>query len=361
VMPDQVSDAILLERFVSRREEAAFVALVERHGPRVEGICRRLLHNEHDVEDISQATFFILARKAAGISWRESVGGWLSAVAHRLALGARADYWRQQQRENTFTSLTRGGTANDYGDGAGRLPEKYHPLADPSGESDRRDLGRVLYEELSQLPAKYQEPLLLCDLEGRTHEEAAERLGWPAGSMSRRLARARALLRRRLIHRGVSLAIGFLGFTLVAFGAWSIAHKETRSAVAIRQVMAPLQPLSEDRPEIPSILSRIDGSLDTPDHDQVITLARLAARIATAIENHDPGTNQDVWQTYAIEMRLSAGLLALATHENNRPDMILAARRLNASCLNCHDLFRKSRSTLLMETPPIPGIGTAPL
>ena len=98
-MPEPLSDAILLERFVSFREEAAFVALVERHGPLVQRTCRRILRNEHDVEDVFQATFLVLARRAAGIPWRESVAGWLRAVAHRLALGARSDLTRQKRRE----------------------------------------------------------------------------------------------------------------------------------------------------------------------------------------------------------------------------------------------------------------------
>jgi RNA polymerase sigma-70 factor (ECF subfamily) len=98
-MPEQLSDAILLKRFVSRREEAAFVTLVERHGPLVQRVCRGVLRNEHDVEDVFQATFLVLARRASGIPWRESVGAWLSAVAYRLALGARSDLSRQRRRE----------------------------------------------------------------------------------------------------------------------------------------------------------------------------------------------------------------------------------------------------------------------
>ena len=337
-MPEQVSDAILLERFVSRREEAAFVALVERHGPRVEGICRRLLHNEHDVEDVSQATFFVLARKAAGVSWRGSVGGWLSSVAHRLALGARSDIWRQQQRESAFTNLTRGCATDQFKGSAGRLADKNHPLADPLGEIERRDLNRVLYEELSHLPEKYREPVLLCDLEGQTHEEAARQLGWPAGSISRRLERARALLRRRLIHRGVALAIGLIGVTLVVFGAWSTAQNGPSSAVTIRQAMAPL---AGGSPGIQSVLSRVDGPRALPDRDQVTRLAQQASRIATEIESHDPGRNPDIWRSLAAEMRRWADVLARATQEDDRTGMILAARRLDASCLNCHDLFRE--------------------
>src|SRR5262249_26295380 len=89
------SDSTLLERFVSRREEAAFEDLVRRHGPRVERICRRILRNEHDMEDVFQATFLVLARKAAGITWRESIGPWLDSVARRLALHARSGASRQ--------------------------------------------------------------------------------------------------------------------------------------------------------------------------------------------------------------------------------------------------------------------------
>ena len=90
-MAKYVSDSTLLERFVSRREEAAFDDLVKRHGPRVAGTCRQLLRNEQDVEDVFQATFLVLAHKAAGMPWRESVGSWLCAVARRLAMNARVD------------------------------------------------------------------------------------------------------------------------------------------------------------------------------------------------------------------------------------------------------------------------------
>ena len=103
------SDLTLLDRFVSHQEEAAFVALVKRHGPRVQGTCRRVLRNEHDVEEVYQATFLLLARKAAVVAWRDSVGGWLCAVAYRLALAARADASRHQRREASFGTLAAAG------------------------------------------------------------------------------------------------------------------------------------------------------------------------------------------------------------------------------------------------------------
>src|SRR6516164_6525835 len=94
-----VPDGQLLERFTLRREEAAFTALVRRHGPLVLGVCRRVLHNHHDAEDAFQATFLILARKARAITKQESVAGWLYQVAYRTALRARARAAGRQARE----------------------------------------------------------------------------------------------------------------------------------------------------------------------------------------------------------------------------------------------------------------------
>jgi RNA polymerase sigma factor (sigma-70 family) len=339
-MPDQVSDAILLERFVSGREEAAFVALVQRHGPLVEGTCRRVLRNEHDVEDVFQATFLVLARKAAGIPWRGSVGGWLCSVAHRLALGARSDHSRQQRREVSITTLAQSGPAVGAGGNGGLLPEKYHPLADPWVEIERRDLRRLLDDELLELPEKYRAPVVLCDLEGRTHEEAARQLGCPAGSMSRRLQRARALLRRRLIHRGLTLLIGLLGIVLGVLGARSIAYRDHRPMIEIRQAMTPLKPLLENANGAEQMFARVDRArAGSPDHDQLVNLARQAAHIASGIEGHDPGRNRDDWREYVVEMRKSAMMLAQATQENDSFSMLSAARRLDSSCQKCHKLF----------------------
>ena len=189
-MPEQVSDAILLERYVSRREEAAFVALVQRHGPLVQGICRRVLRNEHDVEDVSRRLFSSWREKRpesrGGNRWGDGWAPWL--IDWRWAPGRtpRASSGARLRSRLWF------GTGRQPFDGRNRfwLPETYHPLADPSVEVERHELRRVLDDELLHLPEKYRAPVVLCDLEGRTHEEAARQLGWPAGSMSRRLARA---------------------------------------------------------------------------------------------------------------------------------------------------------------------------
>jgi RNA polymerase sigma factor (sigma-70 family) len=180
-----VSDAELLERFATRREEAAFEALLERHGPMVLGVCRRVLRHPHDAEDAFQATFLVLARKAGSVRRRGSVGGWLYEVAYHAALKARAEAVRRHEHEGQARNMT---------------------TSDPETELAWRELRLVLDEELGRLPRKYRLPLVLCYLDGKSNREVARELGWPAGSMARRLARARELLRDRLTRRGVALS-----------------------------------------------------------------------------------------------------------------------------------------------------------
>jgi RNA polymerase sigma factor (sigma-70 family) len=183
-----LTDRQLLQRFAAGGDEAAFAALVQRHGPMVLGVGRRLL-GAADAEDAFQATFLVLARRAQAVQWQDSVGGWLYAVAYRIARRSRADAARRRARERQPGGRT---------------------AAEPPDELLRWELRRVLDEELSRLPAKYRSPLLLCYLEGKTNEEAARLLGWPIGSMSRRLARGRQLLRDRLIRRGLALTAAAL-------------------------------------------------------------------------------------------------------------------------------------------------------
>jgi RNA polymerase sigma factor (sigma-70 family) len=340
-MAEQLSDAILLERFVSRREEAAFVALVERHGPLVQRICRRVLRNEHDIEDVFQATFLVLARRAAGISWCESVGGWLGAVAHRLALGARADLSRQNRRETPMTTMA--GRRPGYGlwgPEAGLL-EELHPCADPVAEVEQRELGRLVKDELLRLPEKYRSPVVLCYFEGRTHEEAARQLGYPAGSMSRRLKRASALLRRRLLHRGFSFTIGFLlvGFAIVS--AWKSGGAHDATAASVRSAMSSLKPHcgGETGMQMQPLIDEIDRSGADRSMQKIAAFARRVTQVADEIEPYSPGRLKDDWRKYSGEMRNSAIMLAQATQANDHASMLGAARRLNAACLGCHETF----------------------
>jgi RNA polymerase sigma factor (sigma-70 family) len=178
-------DAELLERFVRERDEAAFEVLLWRHGPMVLNLCRRLLHQEQDAEDAFQATFLTLVRKARSIGRADAVASWLYRVAHRIALAARAH--------------------------SARPINRLLPLLDPAVDETTpdfiwRELRLVLDEEVNRLPSKYRTPFVLCYLEGRTNEEAAQELGCPKGTILSRLSRARERLRRRLLQRGVMLS-----------------------------------------------------------------------------------------------------------------------------------------------------------
>jgi RNA polymerase sigma factor (sigma-70 family) len=187
---DSATDAELLECFVRRRDEAAFEALVRRHGPLVLGVCRRVLRNEADAEDAFQATFVVLARKAASLRQRGLLGNWLYGVAHNTALKARAMNQKRRAKEQH---------------GAARV-------AAPDGAW--QELQGVLDEELSRLPEKYRVPIVLCDLEGKAIKDAARLLGVPQGTAASRLARGRALLARRLARHGIVLSGGALAALL---------------------------------------------------------------------------------------------------------------------------------------------------
>jgi len=183
-------DGQLLERYLSRRDEAAFEALVNLHGPMVLGLCRRVLRDPRDVEDAFQATFLVLVRKAPTIRDRGLLSNWLYGVAYRVARRARTNTLRRREREFGAAKLE-----------ASAVPES----------ADVLGIGPVLDQELTRLPQKYRAPLILCYLKGRTHDEAAEDLGCPVGTVRSRLARGRDLLRRRLTSRGYAPTAAILG------------------------------------------------------------------------------------------------------------------------------------------------------
>lgn len=176
-----LSEGQLLDRFVTRQDEAAFEALVARHGPMVLGVCRRMLRDPNDVDDAFQATFLVLVRKAGSLRQRELLGNWLYGVAFKIAVRARATVSRRHASETPDV------------EGLAQRPSNGGP--EPA-----------LHEEVHHLPEKYRLPVVLCYLEGLTHDEAAARLSWPVGTVKGRLARARELLRSRLVRRGVTVA-----------------------------------------------------------------------------------------------------------------------------------------------------------
>jgi RNA polymerase sigma factor (sigma-70 family) len=179
-------DGQLLGRFVDHGDEAAFAALLRRHGPMVWGVCRRLLPH-HDAEEAFQATLLVLARKAAAVRPRGMVANWLYGVAQRVALQARRTAARRRARERQVTPLPEPGVAGH---------EPWH------------DLLPWLDQELARLPEKYRVAIVLCDLEGTTRKEAARQLGCPEGTLAARVARGRALLARRLARQGLILPAG---------------------------------------------------------------------------------------------------------------------------------------------------------
>lgn len=192
-----LTDAQLLHEFVQRREETAFAALVQRHAPMVYGVCRRMLSGEQDAEDAFQATFMVLARRAASIRKRQSLAGWLYGVARRVALKARLRTARQRHAEKL-----------------GMDPASNPKGPDAAEQAARSEAGAVVDEELQHLPEKYRLPLILCYFQGLTYEEAADELGLPSGSMGKRLHQAQDRLRQRLVRRGVALSVGGLAAAL---------------------------------------------------------------------------------------------------------------------------------------------------
>jgi RNA polymerase sigma factor (sigma-70 family) len=177
-----LSDAQLLERFLEGHDEgaeSAFNVLVERHGPMVLAVCGRVLRDPHDAQDAFQATFLVLVRKAGAIHKRESIADWLHGVARRVSARARADLARRrsvERRAVTRTLIT------------------YQPSRP---EVDARD-------EVEHLPHDLRAPVVLCYLQGLTHEQTARQLGWPVGTVRSRLARARSRLRADLRRRGIA-------------------------------------------------------------------------------------------------------------------------------------------------------------
>jgi RNA polymerase sigma factor (sigma-70 family) len=197
---EELSDEGLLDRFLGQDDataEAAFRAIVVRHGPMVLGVCRHVLNQLQDAEDAFQATFLVLARKGGSIRDRRVLARWLHEVACRIAMRSRTVGVRRRLHERQGGEMAATVTSEN------------------SGWSE---LKPIIHEEVNHLPEKYRLPVILSYLEGKTNEEVARLLDWPVGTVKGRLSRARDLLRSRLTRRGLALSAAFL-FTALSDGA----------------------------------------------------------------------------------------------------------------------------------------------
>ncbi len=208
-------DGALLDSFLSEGDEAAFEALVDRHGPMVRGVCRRILRSPHDADDAFQATFLVLARKGGRLRDPDRLGPWLYGVATRVAGKARAS-------RRKFEAIVDVPVRED-------------------GGADWSDVMPIIDGELARLSSRHREVLVACLVEGATAEEASRRLACPVGTVKSRLARAREALRARLTGRGVAPAVALAAlestdvFTF-ASPVWSTLIRATLETVTTRTV-----------------------------------------------------------------------------------------------------------------------------
>ncbi len=210
----EASDRELLRRFVTYRDEEAFARLLRRHRPMVQGVSLRVLGNWHDSEDVVQATFLVLARKAGTLRWQESAASWLYRGAYHLSLKVRSAAGRRQ-----------------------RLQQQTPVRAALDAFEDIRlsEAQALLDAELAALPDKYRTPLLLCCLQAITRDEAARQLGWSLATLKRRLAKGRELLQARLARRGLTLSAA-LGASLLRPGGGAVEASATSAqAVALAE------------------------------------------------------------------------------------------------------------------------------
>jgi RNA polymerase sigma factor (sigma-70 family) len=247
------SDGQLLQRFATQREEAAFAALLRRHGRLVWSVCRHILPREHDAEDAFQATFLVLARRASAIRKTEAVASWLHGVAYRIAMKAKKMTARRQERERRAAA---------------------HETQPASGDLAARELQAILDEELVRLPEKCRAPFVLCCLEGRSRQEAAAELGWKVGTVSSRIAQARRLLQQQLLRRGVTLSAA-----LTAGVLWGPSVSASMPAALVQPTLKAALLVAAGRTvsqvAVPSIAALVQGGLKT------MTTAKM--KIATAL------------------------------------------------------------------------------
>lgn len=291
------SDAALLQRFIDQSDETAFETLVWRHGPLVMGTCRRMLRDAHDAEDAFQATFLVLFRKASSVRRRRSLGSWLFKVAYRVALRARSRACGRHEQEQT----------------------QLDPPA-PTSEPDLlgADVRPILDEQLQGLPEKYRAPLVLHYLEGMTVAQVADELSWPPGTVSVRLDRAKRLLRKRLLARGLSLSAAPLAFEL----GHGIASAQVTAGLVATTVQAAqaytTAPLAGTVPA--SVVALVEGETRTMFLTKIKLVAALLVTACVAV-----GAAAGAWQAMTFSAAEPAAQQQVPVHNPNESPVEAAA------------------------------------
>ncbi|SIO58776.1 RNA polymerase sigma factor, sigma-70 family [Singulisphaera sp. GP187] len=230
-----LDDAELLRRFLrgDAAAEAAFGALVQRHAPMVLRVCRDVTGDPHDAQDVAQATFLILAQKAHSVRRHETLANWLFGTARRVAARASRDSVRRRRHERRYVETA-----------AERRP------SDPTSDGLDRDWSG-LYQELDRLPERYRVPIVLCDLEGLTHEQAAIAMECPQRTLQTRLYRSRERLGRRLVRRGLMPAVGLMEGAFIAEArsvaittAWADFTTHAATQLALGRAAAAVAPVA---------------------------------------------------------------------------------------------------------------------
>lgn len=333
-MTERVTDAILLQRFAQGREESAFAEVVRRHGPLVQRVCRGLLRDERDVEDVYQATFLLLATRAGDVAWQASAGGWLRDAARRLALRARSEAAKRRSREAPASSF---GETLNFDEAVAARANGRAAGSVFADELERVEASQALGEAVGELPSKYRDPVVLCYFEGKTNQEAALELGYPVGSMSRRLERARGLLRKRLVSCGVSLVVAFCLVSLVSYLANRPSNRQGFDSEPIQSAMAMFDPALDGQRDLNRLIEAIEhGGGDSIDRHRLDRAAELAVLVADRIESKGPAGRDEAWRTGVGQMRLAALELTRAGRRGDRVELLASARRLNTTCVQCH-------------------------
>jgi RNA polymerase sigma factor (sigma-70 family) len=292
-----LTDCQLLERFAHLQDETAFAALVQRHGTMVYGVCRRVLQRAEDAEDVFQATFLVLARKAAAVAWPESVGRWLYQVAYRLSAEARTRNSRRDALEKQAAQRRKPAGANHEG---------------------LREGCAMLDEALHGLPARYREPLVLCYLEGLTRDQAAGQLGWSLRTLERRLVQGRERLRQVLTRRGVTLSAALLASSLTCIAADAAASTRLVAAT-VRAAM----PFATGKAGLGGEISATAAALaEGASHGTVGVPTRIVALLAVLLGLAAGGLGVFLAEPSGTEPAQASRTEALAVREPTEPPQL---------------------------------------